>query len=215
MRTKIKVLLLSVFIFFSVFLVSVNAEENEVVEGENVEEVVEEVLPSKTITFNEQLQDFLDKWLTPIISALSGAGGSLTIILMGLKFIKAWKKKIEENSNLTDEQKKESIERLNIAEEKFNKAQEQLSASVKNQEEVLKKATEQYQSIVDKMQEQYNALLEKFNIEQEHVTKFKQLVALLISSNPDLASNGIATQILVLLDDGNKVVEGVDYNEQE
>ena len=61
-----------------------------------------------------------------------------------------------------------------------------------------------YASNFDETAEKIVNCISEIDVLKTDNTKFKELIALLVSSNPQLASNGYATKILELLNEGSE-----------
>lgn len=160
---------------------------------EDNEEIIEDEKP----TFREMAKAFCDKWLQVIISGISGISGTALILWIGRKILAGIKNKIADSVNLNDEERKKNIEQLEKMENTLDNAINKLR---ENDEK-----TQQLLTNVENMSKDYKTLLENYAGMVEQIGEFKKLIALLISSNPDLASNGYAKKILETLDEGNDV----------
>lgn len=222
------IVLLSCF-FFVGFANEVNAEEipneeaTEEIEGEeeiipepdveNSEEVVEpemptepeiEVLPETEVednpSFREMFDDFANKWLVVILATFGGAFGSglaMSIARKVLqKIIESLKKSTEINESGNETLKGVHNTVVNGLEAIDNKLGEFEEKYATNFDETSKK-------IVDCIDE-IDVLKDKIDFLKGENKTFKELIALLVSSDTKLSSNGYATKILDLLDEGSE-----------
>lgn len=143
----------------------VNVEETQ--EGEST---LEEVIEKEDITFQEQFNDFANKWLTPILSACGGIGGCVITILVAFAKIKMAQKE-------SKEMQEEATKKINEAQEEIKKAKEQIDSMKPIIVEALKQSA--------------------------NLSMFKELVALLLASDPNFANNPYIPQIMKLLDEGS------------
>lgn len=174
-------------------------QDNNVIEGE--EEVIEPTeIPTEPndevvdeITFNEQVQDFLNTWFTPLVSSIAGILGSSVGILILKSIIKALSIKIEEQAKKSNENNEEADKKLKETEEKLRKAEEKLQ---KSQQE-LQNYISEFKVLVNNQKE---------ILSQDE--KFKELIAIMFATTPELMNNGMASKVLELLNE-----KEVDANE--
>lgn len=167
-------------------------DEEDAIEDTPIED--EEIVEEKP-TFREMAKAFCDKWLQVIISGLSGISGTALILWIGRKILAGIKNKIADSVNLNDEERKKNIEQLEKMENTLDNAINKLR---ENDEK-----TQQLLTNIEDMSKDYKTLLENYTGMVEQISEFKKLIALLISSNQDLASNGYAKKMLETLDEGN------------
>ena len=153
----------------------------EVVEGE--EEFIQE---DEEITFNDQVKEFLDKWGTPIISAVAGVTGSSITVFICKFIISKLVEKIEEERKKSKENNKEANEKLAATEKKLEFAKIAL-------EEAEKQLTTQAEKLVEILANQKEILSQD--------QKFKELIAIMFATTPELMNNGVASKVLDLLDE--------------
>lgn len=168
----------------------------EVIEGnENIEEgVIDEV------TFSEQVQDFLNTWFTPLMTSIAGILGSSVGVLILKSIIKALEKKIEKQNEKANENNNVADDKLSKAEEELRKTEEKLLKA----EERLEKTQEDLQNYISEFKEL--AKNQKEILSQDE--KFKELIAIMFATTPELMNNGVSSKILELLDE-----KEVDNNE--
>lgn len=143
-------------------------------EESNTDETVE-VEKSKTETF-------LEEWAVPTISAIMGLLGSCGGYLLLKRLVDKLGNKIEKDTSLSKEQREE--------------AQKTYEDAIK----LLNEAKETYEKEKVEFKEQVKAL----NNSNINTAKLKTLIALLVSSSPELVQKGYAKKILELLDEGKE-----------
>lgn len=210
-----------------------NEEGNlEWLEDEVVDEpVVETPVVEDEVTFSDQIEQFIDEWFTPIISALAGITGSIAMILVFANKVKKLTLAIKESKELSDKERQKNEEELAEAKLQLEQAKQQALDSATNLNDVIMTAvaqilatnseeldkiqkasyetrnqlsTEVKTSLVSMLQEN-KALTEEVKRQNEDITKLKELLVLSISANPSFATNKHGQQMLALLDN-KKVV---------
>ena len=198
MRKKI---LVYVFVFlvlsFSFCSILECSAETENVQEPTQEEVIQEEEVVEEITFNDQIQDFLDKWGTPLISSIAGILGSSMGVLVLKSVIKVLTNKIEKQNEKANVNNTEADEKLKEAREELIKTEEKLRKA----EEKLEKTQENLQNYISEFK--VLAKNQKEILSQDE--KFKELIAIMFATTPELMNNGISSKILELLDE--KVVD--------
>jgi gas vesicle protein len=187
-RKMIKVFVVLVMLSFAfLFSTVAHAEETDVEQDEIVDSVPENVPvdepTEEPVDFRTMLKDFLDKWLSIILATFGGAGGTAVAMLIAKKILN---KMIETN--------KESNAVVNETKEVIDK---KLTAIVKHIEEFEDKYSKLFEETMKRIKHCVDDI-EELECNDE---KFKELIALLVSSTPQLASNGYATKILELLNE--------------
>ena len=155
-------------------------EVNEEHTQENKDVVVEE------ITFNEQVQDFLDKWSTPLISSIAGVLGSSVGVLILKSIVNALSNKIEEQAKNSNKNNEEADKKLKETEDKLRKAEER-----------LEKAQNELQNYIGEFKVLVNNQKEILSQDE----KFKELIAIMFATTPELMNNGMASKVLDLLNE--------------
>ena len=155
-------------------------EATEPTQEPTIEEVVDEV------TFNDQIQEFLDKWGTPIISAIAGITGSSITIFICKFVVSKLLEKLEEERKKSKNNNDEANAKLIETENKLAKAKERLEEAEKQ----FKIQTENFKEIVANQKEILN-----------QDKKFKELIAIMFATTPELMNNGMASKVLELLNE--------------
>lgn len=156
-------------------------------ENNDEEEIVDEV------TFSDQVKDFLDSWGTPIISAIAGVTGSSIVVFICKFLVTKLLEKIEEERKKSKESNNEANDKLVETEKKLAKAQERLEKA----EETLEKAQDNFK----KQAEQFKQIIESQKEILNQDEKFKELIAIMFATTPELMNNGISSKILELLNE--------------
>ena len=206
------------------FIVKANAEEvqedvnqevteEETTEGVEIPEETPEEQPETPVeeepTIEDMFNDFINKWASAIFGALGGASGMAVVIFISKKAIQKLIDKVMNNADASEKEKKEAVEKLEASRKVLENAEKSLTVKVEEVIENAKLASAEAKELVDKVVGSSEETLAKFNKLQNELNQFKQLIGVLISTTPEFASNGIATKILELLN------EGVNSNEQK
>lgn len=200
MKKKILIyfMIFALIVFSFANLLDCNAEElptedtitEEIVEDEveepTQEPTIEEIVEDNEITFNDQVKEFLDKWGTPIISAIAGVTGSSITVFICKFIISKLVEKIEEERKKSKENNKEANEKLAATEKKLELAKIAL-------EEAEKQLSTQAEKLVEILANQKEILSQD--------QKFKELIAIMFATTPELMNNGVASKVLDLLDE--------------
>ena len=198
MRKKI---LVYIFVFlvlcFSFCSILECSAETENIQEPTQEEVIQEEEVVEEITFNDQIQDFLNKWGTPLISSIAGILGSSMGVLVLKSVIKVLTNKIEKQNEKANGNNAEADEKLEEAREELIKTEEKLRKA----EEKLEKTQEDLQNYISEFK--VLAKNQKEILSQDE--KFKELIAIMFATTPELMNNGISSKILELLNE--KVVD--------
>ena len=198
-KILVYVIIFSVMFFSFNFFLTCKAEEiptEETIEIEEIptqenneeEEIVEEV------TFNDQVKDFVDKWGTPILSAIAGISGSTITIFICKFIVNKLLEKMEEERKKSKKDKDEANAKIIETEKKLEKAKE-----------ILEQAEKQFQTQTENFKEIVANQKEILSQDQ----KFKELIAIMFATTPELMSNGVSSQVLELLNE-----KEVNENEQ-
>ena len=225
-KNILKILILFCISCFALsFIVKVNAEDTqeevnqEVTEETTEEEVVipedntneqpEETPVEPETTIEDMFNDFINKWASAIFGALGGVSGMAIVIFIAKKAIQKLIDKVTNSSDASEQEKREAVEKLEASQKILENTEKSLTVKVDEAIENAKLASVEAKELVDKVICSSEETLAKFNKLQSELNQFKQLIGVLISTTPEFASNGIATKILELLN------EGVNSNEQK
>lgn len=171
--------------------------EDEIVEDEVVEEeIVEETVPQEE-DFSEMIKGFINNLLPTILAILGGASGTGIVVGIGSMVFKKMIKKMEESIEQSEkcaDSTKESSELLKEAQVIFVEGLKAIADKVEESEVKNRAVMEESFMKIDEC-------IGEIGILKSDNAKFKELIALLVSSNPQLASNGYATKILELLNE--------------
>lgn len=188
---KFMVLFSALSFFMFTFSNVVNAEE------ENNEPIIEETLPEETgeeeVSVRDMIKDFLNEWLIVILATLGGAGGTGVAMALAKKLLQKIIEKINESSNANKESK-----------ESLDKAQKVVTLGLEAITEKIEQFEKKYANNFDETMDKIVKCIDEIGILKTDNAKFKELVALLVTSNPQFASNGYATKILELLNEGSE-----------
>lgn len=172
----------------------------------------------------DQVNEFLNKWTTPITSAILGFVGSAFGLLVRFR---QWKKLeyqlVTTNKECVDERK--ALEKdIELAKEEIQNAKNELLDQKnvfsemfqnlkKDYEGIILQVKEQYETVIESQKENFAKLqetyVEEINTFKEQaiavvksgeiIEDFKALIGLLVASSPELANNGYTQKILELL----------------
>lgn len=176
-------------------------ETTTLVENNEVEDISEE-----TVSYLDQLNDFSNKWIIPIVSGVSGISGTLLAILI---FLKKMKQKIENHEKITQDDVDQANSLVNQAKEELLVCKDEL---VKATNEIVTLKTE-----FTDLQGSYAKAMEsqgkKVDLLTTNLTITKELLCKLVASEPMLATNGYAKQIIELCDESWLEVEAPETTE--
>ena len=183
------------FVFILMFCVGfsgamVYAEEPDVVTTEEVE--------TEVVSYKDQLNDFLDKWSTPIFSIVGGTGSSALVIWL---LFNLFKKKLEEHIKSTNNEVTEAKTELNSAKDELLVVKNELNEVTSEQKEKLDEFVNDYNTLVESYKKTFDIQANEIDLLLSHLSVLKDLMCKLVASNPELASNGIATEIMKLCDE--------------
>lgn len=228
MKKMIKVLILSFALTFFTFVTHNVAFAEEVTEGEEIveneptEDVVTEDVPTvedipivedvpteepvvdepvddnvtEEVSFRDMIKDFIDKWLMAILATFGGGAGTAVALYIAKSFLKSLREEVKASA----ENNKESNATL-------AKAQETLADGLDKITDKIEKFEETYNEKIEDTLGTVNNCISQIDCLKTDNAKFKELVALLVTSTPQLASNGYATKILELLNEGSETNE--------
>jgi hypothetical protein len=167
--------------------------ENNVLTVYDVPVIPEEPIeqPKEEIDFGESIKNFLKEWMIVILATLGGAGGTSIALAIAKALLKKITDKVEESAK----NNKDSNETLAKTQETVANGLEMLTAKIAEFET-------KYSSNFEETSERIIKCIQEIDTLKTDNKKFKELVAFLVSSNAQLASNGYATKILELLDEG-------------
>jgi hypothetical protein len=198
MKTKIKVIVgVLVFAFFLFAGVNV-AHAEEVNENETVESTVEDV------TTREMIKEFIDEWLIVILATVGGFAGTVGATTLKKKVIEKATEVLDRSTNTNAESNGKLQEATNM----LSNGLKSINSKIEEFENKCLSIIEAYEKKNDtNICETMNAIINcitEIDFLRDEDSKFKELVALLVASNPQLASNGYATKILELLNEGSE-----------
>lgn len=197
-----------------------------------IDEPIEEMPDEEEVTIGEMFADFKDKWLSPFITAIAGVLGTLLTVLLSKVVVNKLGTQLLNMGNSTDEEKKQALKEYNQAKIDLDNAKTSLQEQVTNTISTFKNAYADSQTMLNKIVaeskkmvdetvkqahraieqarkenaaliEQNKDLFAKFTTQQGQIEDFKVLIGYLVSGIPELASNGYATKILELLNEGS------------
>lgn len=154
----------------------------------------------KPITYQDQLNDFWNKWFGVIFATVGGASGTTAIILV---FLKKIKKKIENHEQLTEEDYQEAKRLLNSAKEQYVQASQELIDVASRHEEITSDFVNEYNGLIESYKKTFDIQTGEIDLLLTHISVLKDLMCKLVASNPELASNGYATEIMRICDETN------------
>ena len=156
---------------------------------------------NEEVTFRDMVNDFLDKWLGFILATFGGAGGTAIVMLIAKKILT----KITEEVRKSAETNKESNEIVSKANELLDNGLQTITSRVEDFKVAVSKKIEEFEAKYavhfEKTMERIKECVDDIEELECNDEKFKELIALLVSSSPQLASNGYATKILELLNE--------------
>ena len=161
------------------------AEEVQDEQPQTTEQVEEE-----EITISVKLNEFMNKWLIPSTSGALGLLGSFLMYVLTKKRYAILMNKLTSGVKVTEEARKK-------ANEDYIKAKEE-----------LERQKEDYKDILEEMKADLKELKEA----NANLSTFKELIALLVTSTPELARSGIGAKMLMLLDEKNAIENVGDDN---
>lgn len=167
--------------------IEVNAEETE---PETTEQVVESQ-PEEEITISVKLNEFLNKWLTPAVSGALGLLGSLFMYFLTKKRHAILLAELTKGVKMTEKAREVANSDLEETKQELEKSKAKLDEQVEDYKELML-------AMKNDLEELKNAT--------NNLETFKQLIAMLVASVPELARNGYATKILELLDEGKNQI---------
>ena len=183
--------LLFVFILMFCFSFSSSAVFASEVETTTIQE------EEKPITYQDQLNDFWNKWFGVIFATVGGASGTTAIILV---FLRKIKKKIENHEQLTEEDYQEAKRLLTSAKQYVQASQELIDVASKH-EEITSDFVNEYNGLIESYKKTFDIQTGEIDLLLTHISVLKDLMCKLVASNPELASNGYATEIIKICDE--------------
>lgn len=168
-----------------------------IVKTVKAEEMPEDsVVETEEVDTREMIKAFIDEWCMLILAAVGGAGGTTVVLAIGKKVLQ----KIIESLNKTAEANKEGNDTLAKTTEVVTEG----LGEIVNKIEIFE---DKYSSNFEATNERIRACIDEIEELKHSNAQFKELIALLVASNPQLASNGFATKILEVLDEGSETNE--------
>lgn len=179
--------------------------------------LTEKVAETPKSTFSERAYDFLDRWLTVIVSAVSGVTGSLITVFLCKTLVKSLTKQLENGINLNADERKKVTEDLQKTKDTLNEYQVELKTEIENIKDTLPQLKEDFGNLINSMKEENQDIIGLIKSQSQDYEKLKELVILLVASTPALANNGFSTKILNMLGVGKPVEDSKagDGNEQK
>lgn len=174
------------------FSINAYAEETTNQETQTVETQQEE-----KVTITMKLQEFQNKWMTPLVSGAIGLLGSFLGYFLYKRKYKQIMALMSSGIKMTKDERERANQDLVRAKELYEAEKADFEQKRKDYDALLQSAKEE--------------LLEMKKFREENI-QFKELIGYLISSSPELAKNGYSSKILKLLDEGQKIVEIVTEN---
>ena len=171
-------------------------------------EDIEDSNSTNNVTLEEQLSDFANKWGNGIISALLGMLGSGAIITLSKGVIKKLTKKISDNIEMTEEEKKKAIEDLEKAKNTFDDNSSKFQKNIEDIKTLIPNMTKEFNSLIEQYKDEIGSLKNTVETLTKDFSVARELIAILISQHPELAKSGVATEIL-------NVLSGKDVNINE
>lgn len=160
------------------------------------------------VTYQDQLNDFWNKWFGPL--AAVGFGGLTTGGVIAV-FFKLISKKIDKSEKQNEETTNEAKDSLTKAKESYEDSNKMLMNVVDNIKEDFKGFSNEYTALVEKYQKQFDIQTQEIDLLLTNLSVVKDLLCKLVASNPELASNGYATEIMKICDETNlfEIKEGI------
>ena len=162
-------------------------------EGENTE-----VAEQTEVTYQQQLDDFWNKWFPTLSAVVVSTLDGLAVILI---FLRKINNKVANKEKLTKEDYEESKKLLNTAKEDYIEASAKVIEISQNQEQITKEFVADYNALIEANSKTFNVQSKEIELLLAHVSVLKDLVCKMVASNPELASNGWATEFLKLCDE--------------
>lgn len=162
----------------------------------SAQEATEQVV----VTYQDQFDNFWNTWFGPLASI--GFGG-LTAGGVILFFFKLISKKVKKSEDQNKDAYTSATNGMNEAKENYEDSNQKLLAVVENIKDKAEDFTKQYQILIDKYKEQFEIQTGEIDLLLTHISVLKDLMCKLVASNPELASNGYATEIMKICDETN------------
>lgn len=159
------------------------------------EEVVEETVE---VTYQDQINDFWNKWGASLFAFVSGIVGSVSI---RFAFLKGIKKRIDNHEKLTEEDYTEAKKQFNAAKQDYIDATAKITYVAENHEKITKDLMNDFNKLIENYSVKSEEQTKKVDLLLSHVSVLKDLLCKMVASNPELASNGYAQQIMQLCDE--------------
>lgn len=189
------------FIFANVKVCAETTEPSTSVETEVITTLPsdEDLQQNTGVSLEDQLSDFSNKWGTGIISALLGVLGSGSIIFLAKGTVKKISTKITDGINLTEEERKKATEDLKTAKKVLEDNSIKYEKYVSEIKELIPNMTAEFKALIKQYEGEMGALKNTVETLTKDFSVARELIAILISQNPELAKNGVATEILKVL----------------
>ena len=160
----------------------------------------EETTENVVVTYQDQLNDFWNKWFGPL--AAVGFGGLTTGGVIAI-FFKLISKRIDKSEKQNEETTNEAKDSLTKAKESYEDSNKMLMNVVDNIKEDFNGFSNEYNALVEKYKKQFDIQTGEIDLLLTHISVLKDLMCKLVASNPELASNGYATEIIKICDETN------------
>lgn len=156
------------------------------------------------VTVGEMAEDFLNRWLSVILSFVTGIFGSAGIVLIGNVIVKRMTKRLEDGVNLNAEERAKLAEDIINTKKEVEEYKETLKTQLLEMKNVVPEMIEDFKELKNKVIEENEVLMSALKDQSKTIDTLKDLICKLVASNPSLASNGYATQIIAICDGFSK-----------
>lgn len=169
----------------------------------SVETEVITTLPSVekgNVTLNEQLLDFGNKFGASIMSLLTGIVGAGGLLLFAKRSITKLDTTLNSGIKLGDDERKKALEDLEKAKKIASEASARYEKNIAEFKELIPRMTEEFKALVKQYEGEMGALKNTVETLTKDFSTARELIAILISQNPEFAKSGLATKILEVLE---------------
>lgn len=180
----------------------VNVPDDTVQEGEVIPEdeitIPEELIPEDVeVTLVDQVEDFMNKWFTPVLGSVMSMLGTLVMYLL-------CKKKVFNFSTALNTISEDSIKNRNENLKTLEDVKKALEAEKKQLKEEQGKAIKELEKAKEQLLEQVlvtKELLQQSIHDKDSISMLKDLLVLAVSSNPQFATSEAGQKMLGLLNE--------------